>query len=96
MGRKAGTSHTFARAQSAAVTCGFSHDHRPHSQRRIEIDERAVNRTSFYAVSEAFLSQCLGGRCEAVGDDFKGSSIQVPQGAEFVPGLKAALATTSK
>jgi hypothetical protein len=55
-----------------------------------------VNRTSFYAVSEAFLSQCLGGRCEAVGDDFKGSSIQVPQGAEFVPGLKAALATTSK
>ncbi len=57
---------------------------------------RAANRTSFYAVSEAFLSQCLGGRFEAVGDDFKGSSIQVPKGAEFVPGLKAALATTSK
>jgi dienelactone hydrolase len=57
---------------------------------------RAENRTSFYAVSEAFLSQCLGGRFEAVGDDFKGSSIQVPTGAEVVPGLKAALATTSK
>jgi len=57
---------------------------------------RAANRTSSYAVSEAFLSQCLGGRFEAVGDDFKGSSIQVPQGAGFVPGLKAALTTTSK
>ena len=52
---------------------------------------RAPNRTSFYAVSEAFLSQCLGGRFEPVGSDFKGSSIQAPKGAEFVPGLKAAL-----
>jgi len=57
---------------------------------------RASNRTSFYAVAEAFLSQCLGGRFEAVGNDFKGSSIQVPEGAGFVPGLKDALATTSK
>jgi dipeptidyl aminopeptidase/acylaminoacyl peptidase len=53
---------------------------------------RAPNRTSFYAVSEAFLSECLGGRFEPVGNDFKGSSIQVPKGAEFVPGLKDALA----
>ena len=43
------------------------------------------------AVAEAFLSQCLGGRFQPVGDDFKGSSIQVPKGAEYVPGLKAAL-----
>jgi dipeptidyl aminopeptidase/acylaminoacyl peptidase len=57
---------------------------------------RPANRTSFYAVAEAFLSQCLGGRFEAVGDDFKDSSIRVPEGAEFVPGLKGALATTSK
>ena len=54
---------------------------------------RAPNRTSFYAVAEAFLSQCLGGRFEPVGDDFKGSTITVPKGAEFVPGLGAALAT---
>ena len=52
---------------------------------------RPMNRTSFYAVSEAFLSQCLGGRFEAVGNDFKGSTIQVPKGADFVPGLKDAL-----
>ena len=57
---------------------------------------RPANRTSFYAVAEAFLSQCLGGRFEAVGTDFKGSTIQVPKGVEFVPGLKEALVTTSK
>jgi hypothetical protein len=27
-----------------------------------------------------------------VGSDFKGSSIEVPRGVEFVPGLKEALA----
>jgi dipeptidyl aminopeptidase/acylaminoacyl peptidase len=52
---------------------------------------RAPNRTSFFAVAEAFLAQCLGGRFEPVGNDFKGSSIQAPKGAEFVPGLKEAL-----
>jgi dipeptidyl aminopeptidase/acylaminoacyl peptidase len=52
---------------------------------------RAPNRTSFYAVAEGFLSQCLGGRFQPPGDDFKGSSIKVPTGAEFVPALKEAL-----
>jgi dipeptidyl aminopeptidase/acylaminoacyl peptidase len=51
-----------------------------------------ANRTSFYAVSEAFLSQCMGGRFEPVGEDFKGSSIQVLDGADHVPGLKQAMA----
>ena len=51
-----------------------------------------ANRTSFYAVSEAFLSENLGGRFEPVGDDFKGSSIQVLEGADHVPGLKQAMA----
>ncbi|MGQ0741205.1 MAG: S9 family peptidase [Alphaproteobacteria bacterium] len=51
-----------------------------------------ANRTSFYAVSEAFLSQCVGGRFEPVGDDFKGASIEVLEGVEHVPGVKAALA----
>jgi dipeptidyl aminopeptidase/acylaminoacyl peptidase len=49
------------------------------------------NRLSFYAVAEAFLADCLGGRYEPVGDDFAGSSIQVPAGATFVPGLEDAL-----
>lgn len=52
---------------------------------------RPENRLSFYAVTEAFLSSCLGGQFEPVGDAFKGSSIAVPHGAEHVPGLSAAL-----
>lgn len=52
---------------------------------------RPQNRTSAYAISEAFLAKCLGGRYEPVGDDFVGSSVEVPAGAAFVPGLEAAL-----
>lgn len=52
---------------------------------------RPENRMSFNAVAEAFLAGQLGGRYEPVGDDFKGSSIKVPEGAQYVPGLKAAL-----
>ena len=50
---------------------------------------RPQNRLSFYAVAEGFLSQCLGGRQEAIGDDFDGSSIKIVDGADFVPGLAA-------
>ena len=53
--------------------------------------QRPQNRLSFYAVAEAFLAKHLGGRAEPIGDDFKGSSIKVPTGAEGVPGVKAAL-----
>ncbi len=52
---------------------------------------RPTNRTSFYAIAEGFLSQCLGGRYQAVGEDFKGSSVKVLEGAQHVPGLEAAL-----
>ena len=52
---------------------------------------RPENRTSSYAIAEGFLSKCLGGRYEPVGDDFVGSSVEVPTGAGFVPGLAAAL-----
>jgi dipeptidyl aminopeptidase/acylaminoacyl peptidase len=52
---------------------------------------RPENRMSFYAVTEAFLAKHLGGRFEPVGDDFEGSTITVPTGAEEVPGLKEAL-----
>jgi len=52
---------------------------------------RPQNRIAFYAVSEGFLAQCLGGRQEPTGQDFLGSSLTVPGGAEFVPGLEEAL-----
>lgn len=53
---------------------------------------RPENSMSFYAVTEAFLAQHLGGRVEPIGDDFDGSSIQVPTGVEAIPGLQEALA----
>ena len=53
---------------------------------------RPENRLSFNAVVEAFLSQHLGGRFQPVDDDFRGSTITVPTGADEVPGLAAALA----
>ncbi len=49
------------------------------------------NRMSFNAVAEAFLAEHLGGQYEPVGDDFKGSSIHIPAGADQVPGIKEAL-----
>ena len=52
---------------------------------------RPENTLSFLAVAEAFLAECLGGRHEPVGDDFAGSSIIVPVGAEHIPGLVEAL-----
>jgi dipeptidyl aminopeptidase/acylaminoacyl peptidase len=52
---------------------------------------RPENNLSFFAAAEAFLSKCLGGRHEPVGEDFKGSSITVPSGKEHVPGLAEAL-----
>jgi dipeptidyl aminopeptidase/acylaminoacyl peptidase len=53
---------------------------------------RPENRLSFYAISEAFLSKCLSGRYEPMGE-FKGAKISVPQGADIVPGLAQAVAT---
>jgi dipeptidyl aminopeptidase/acylaminoacyl peptidase len=52
---------------------------------------RPANRMSFYAVTEPFLAEHLGGRYEPVGDAFAGSSITVPTGADDVPGLEKAL-----
>jgi dipeptidyl aminopeptidase/acylaminoacyl peptidase len=52
---------------------------------------RPENRTSFNAVTEAFLSRHLGGRYEPVGDDFEGSSIKVLEGVDQIPGLAEAL-----
>jgi len=52
---------------------------------------RPENRLSFYAVAEKFLAQHLGGRSEEVGTGFEGSTIQVPEGADQIPGLDDAL-----
>ena len=57
---------------------------------------RPENNTSFNAVTEAFLAEQLGGRFQPVGDDFKGSTITVPTGADHVPGLEQALAAIPK
>jgi dipeptidyl aminopeptidase/acylaminoacyl peptidase len=48
---------------------------------------RPENRRSFTAVAEAFLAAHLGGRCEPVGDDFAGSTIEFKAGRELIPGL---------
>jgi dipeptidyl aminopeptidase/acylaminoacyl peptidase len=51
---------------------------------------RPENRVSFYAISEAFLSRCLGGRAEPLGA-FTGAKLNVPHGVDVVPGLAQAL-----
>ena len=48
---------------------------------------RPENTISFFAVTEAFLSTYLGTRFEPLGDDLEGSSMQVLEGADQVPGL---------
>lgn len=48
---------------------------------------RPENRLSFNAIAEAFLAECLGGRYELIGDAFEGSSITIPIGEEYIPGL---------
>jgi dipeptidyl aminopeptidase/acylaminoacyl peptidase len=53
---------------------------------------RPPNNLAFFAISEAFLARNLGGRYEAIGDAFEGSSVKVPTGAADVPGLAEKLA----
>ena len=57
---------------------------------------RPENRISFYAIADNFLSTCLGGRAEPIGDDAKGAALTVPDGAGNVPGLKDALVGVPK
>jgi len=52
---------------------------------------RSENQFSFWKITEIFLAQCLGGRYQPLSDELQGSSIQVPEGAEHIPGLPAAL-----
>lgn len=53
---------------------------------------RPGNGLAFYAVTEAFLAEHLGGRYEPIGPALNGSSITLPVGADQVPGLAQALA----
>src|SRR5262249_23800478 len=39
---------------------------------------RPPNNLAFFAITEAFLARNLGGRYEAIGDAFEGSSVKVP------------------
>ena len=52
---------------------------------------RPENRLAFFGVTEGFLATCLGGRAEPIGDDFEGSSLTVPVGADVIDGLPEAL-----
>jgi dipeptidyl aminopeptidase/acylaminoacyl peptidase len=51
-----------------------------------------ANMLSFYAVAEGFLGHCLGGRAEPIAADLKGSSLEIVEGAAYVPGLIDAMA----
>jgi dipeptidyl aminopeptidase/acylaminoacyl peptidase len=53
---------------------------------------RPENKLAFYGITEGFLSTCLSGRFEPLGDALAGSSATVPVGADIVPGLSQALA----
>jgi acylaminoacyl-peptidase len=53
---------------------------------------RPESRTSFNAITEAFLAAHLGGRCEPIGGDLAGSSLQVREGIAAIAGLEDALA----
>ncbi|MGH8189613.1 MAG: alpha/beta fold hydrolase, partial [Steroidobacteraceae bacterium] len=53
---------------------------------------RKENDSSFFAITEVFLGECLKGRYAPIAGKIEGSSVQVPVGAAHIPGLKAALA----
>jgi dipeptidyl aminopeptidase/acylaminoacyl peptidase len=53
---------------------------------------RPENRLSFNAVTDLFLAEHLGGRSEPIGDDFAGSSLSIPAGAECIPSVAEKLA----
>jgi len=55
--------------------------------------QKPENNLSFFAVAEAFLAECQGGRYQELGNDFANSSIQIPHGIEYVPGIANAAAS---
>ncbi|MDP2363895.1 MAG: S9 family peptidase, partial [Ignavibacteria bacterium] len=54
---------------------------------------RPENNLAFFAITDLFLAKHLGGRSEPIGEDFKGSSVTVPNGAKQIQSLTEALNT---
>ncbi len=52
---------------------------------------RPENSLSFFAVTDLFLAKHLGGRSEQIGEDFNGSSIQIPNGGDQIESLGEAI-----
>lgn len=57
---------------------------------------RPENSLAFFAVTDLFLAKHLGGRSEPIGEDFKGSSIQIPSGIDQIESLSNALDSIKK
>ena len=49
------------------------------------------NNFSFWAIADQFLAKCLGGRAAPLPSQFEGSSIQLEAGADYLPGVAAAV-----
>jgi len=52
---------------------------------------RPENRLSFYAITEAFPREHLGGSYQPICQDFAGANLTVPADSNQVPGLEEAL-----
>ncbi|MEO9463596.1 MAG: S9 family peptidase [Marinomonas sp.] len=52
---------------------------------------KPTNNMAYYAITENFLSQCLGGRAEPLGDVLAPSTAEIVTGAAHVDGLEAAV-----
>ncbi|MBD2842511.1 S9 family peptidase [Erythrobacter rubeus] len=52
---------------------------------------KPANNIAFFGIAENFLSECLGGRAEPLGDVLEPSTTQIVEGAEHVRGLTEAL-----
>jgi dipeptidyl aminopeptidase/acylaminoacyl peptidase len=53
--------------------------------------DRPENNLAFFAVTEVFLANHLGGQFEAIGNAFLGANFQVPAGANHIPGVAESL-----
>jgi len=53
---------------------------------------KPANNIAFTAITENFLSRCIGGRAEPIGDDLAPSTAEIVEGAEHVKSLESALA----
>ncbi|WP_369410709.1 S9 family peptidase [Erythrobacter ani] len=52
---------------------------------------KPANNIAFFGIAENFLSECLGGRAEPLGDVLEPSTAEIVEGAEHVKGLQDAL-----